>query len=182
MNNEKRLTVCWHHGFAVQCHCSNFGLPDEESQTSGKHLWQTVKFAINKQFWKDCHMKKEKWIEEMLLEDVRVVTDLFCSRCFLYHYLLPSPCFLLVFGVHIKSTPDSGKHSRIQRVFIPAVNIKPFLPVISRSIWASVIYATGSVMSFYKGYHLLYTLLLLMWSLQQEVQTVVTQTDSGVHP
>ncbi len=91
MNNEKWLTVCWHHGFAVQCHCSNFGLPDEEPQTSGKHLWQTVKFAINKQFWKGCHMKKEKLIEEMLLEDVRVVTDLFCSRCFLYHsFGLPS--------------------------------------------------------------------------------------------
>ncbi len=36
-------------------------------------------------------MKKEKLIEEMLLEDVRVVTDLFCSRCFLYHsFGLPS--------------------------------------------------------------------------------------------
>ncbi len=102
----------------------------------------------------------------------------------LYHsFSFPSciyiPILFYLYLVFILShSLESNPHLILQNtVFIPAVNIKPFPPVISRSIWASVIYATGSVMSFNKGYRLLYTLLLLMWSLQQEVQTVVTQTD-----
>ncbi len=97
-----------------------------------------------------------------------VFQDVFTSQSCFYLYLV----FILSHSL------ESNPHLILQNtVFIPAVNMKPFPPVISRSIWASVSYATGSVMSFYKGYHLLYTLLLLMWSLQQEVQTVVTQTD-----